>query len=169
MADKICRNCSMMIPGDAKNCPYCRKSQSVTAKNLIALLAVIFILFTCGMIQEKYGPITSAPQPSQAAPAPDKSKDNTNRALAGALTLKNAMRNPDSFKLASVTAMDSGTVCYQYRSQNGFGGMNVGKAVLLKNNDIITNEMEGFSKKWNKVCAGKTGENVVDYVEMLLK
>ena len=39
MAEKKCRYCSMMIPGDAKICPYCRKSQSVaTTRNIIVLL-----------------------------------------------------------------------------------------------------------------------------------
>lgn len=41
MSDKKCKYCAMLIPADAKICPYCRKKQgwSLTAK----ILAVLFI------------------------------------------------------------------------------------------------------------------------------
>jgi len=176
MAEKKCRYCSMMIPGDAKICPHCRKSQSAgTTRNIIGLLVLIFILYTCSQIpsfdsyRQKAQAAKSSVAPVQETTTPDHSKEKSTRALAGAMTLKSSMRNPESFKLAAVIATDSGAVCYKYRSQNGFGGMNVALAVLSKNDEIKTSEMEGFDKKWKRECVGKTGEDVVDYVEMLLK
>lgn len=51
---------------------------------------------------------------------------------AAALTLKQNMRNPDSFVLESALLMSGkGSVCYTYRAQNGFGGMDRGRAVLI--------------------------------------
>jgi hypothetical protein len=68
------------------------------------------------------------------------------------------MRNPDSFKVSSVLVIGTETACYEYRAQNGFGGMNVGSAVLaLRKNAFKTNEMNGFVQLWNKECAHKSG------------
>jgi hypothetical protein len=78
-------------------------------------------------------------------------------AVSGAKKLMDAMRNPDSFKLSSALFMDDGAICYEYRAQNGFGGMNVGRAVLTAKGIIKTNEMEGGSKLWNRECANKSG------------
>lgn len=81
------------------------------------------------------------------------------RAALGAKALKNSMRNPDSFKLESALVIDETfAVCYEYRSQNGFGGMNRGQAVLARDGKrFLTNEMDGFGKLWNRECAGKRG------------
>jgi hypothetical protein len=80
-------------------------------------------------------------------------------AVHGAKHLSDSMRNPDSFKLAEVLMMDNGAVCYTYRAQNGFGGMNVGSAVLSRTGQFRTNETSGFHTLWNKECANKTGKD----------
>ena len=78
--------------------------------------------------------------------------------------LKDAARNPEKFKMTHVLLMDNGSVCYEYRAQNGFGGMNIGSAVLSsKSAAIKTDEMEGFHKQWNKECSGKTGEDITHF------
>jgi hypothetical protein len=78
------------------------------------------------------------------------------------------MRNPDSFKLEEVTIMKNGSACYEFRSQNGFGGMNRIRGVLY-GDDIKTSEMQGFSKKWNKECAGKEGDDATDFITTAIK
>jgi hypothetical protein len=84
--------------------------------------------------------------------------------------LKKAMRNPDSFKLASVYLTLNGTVCYEYRAQNGFGGMNFERAVLSKKeDDILIKGMEGFSTSWNRECTKDGGEDIAEYVALLAK
>jgi len=119
-----------------------------------------------------------APKPSDAPPTPQPVKSpavvekerRLTRAVAGALTLKKSMRNPDSFKLASVYLSQNGTVCYEYRAQNGFGGMNFERAVLSKKeDDILIKGMEGFSTRWNRECTKDGGENIVEYVALLAK
>jgi hypothetical protein len=55
--------------------------------------------------------------------------------------------------------MKDGTVCYGYRPQNGFGGMNIGNAVFTPSGNFKTDEMDGFAPLWNKYCANKTGDD----------
>jgi hypothetical protein len=85
-----------------------------------------------------------------------------NRAAIGARILKKATRNPDAFKLESAYVIHgSGAVCYEYRAQNGFGGMNAGQAVLSSDGKkFLTNEMNGFTRLWNQECANKAGQEV---------
>jgi hypothetical protein len=55
--------------------------------------------------------------------------------------------------------MPNGAVCYDYRSQNGFGGMNAGQAVLSPTGQFKSDKSAGFTALWNKQCGGKTGED----------
>lgn len=76
----------------------------------------------------------------------------------GAILLKKAMRDPDSFKLESAIVTDIGAACYEYRTKNGFGGVNASMAVLSKDGiKFRTDEMDGFTSLWNKECAGRAG------------
>jgi len=86
-----------------------------------------------------------------------KPKQSATNAIAGAKQLQQSMRNPDSFKLTQVLIMEDGAVCYDYRSQNGFGGMNLGHAVLSPKGQFKANESSGLTSLWNKECANKTG------------
>jgi hypothetical protein len=81
-----------------------------------------------------------------------------------------SMRNPKSFELVSVLAMPSGAVCYRYRAQNGFGGLNVEQALLLKDGSRIkTSSMDGFRSAWAGGCAGKVGNDLKDDMQKLLQ
>jgi len=52
MAEKKCKYCAMMIPAEAKLCPYCRKKQTSTL--LIAYIAGFFLfIFLIAIISEK--------------------------------------------------------------------------------------------------------------------
>lgn len=87
------------------------------------------------------------------------------RAMIGGATLKKSMRNPDSFKVESALAMETtGAVCYEYRAQNGFGGMNMENAVLTATGDFKTESMDGFSRLWNKNCANQSGYEYAKYI-----
>jgi hypothetical protein len=100
---------------------------------------------------------TQAP-PSPAETAEKQKRDATfTRAAVGAKQLRSSMRNPDSFKLSEVLLMGDGAVCYEYRAQNGFGGLNVGQAVLSPKGQFKVSDSSGFTRLWNKECAGKTG------------
>jgi hypothetical protein len=102
---------------------------------------------------------STASTPSSPVESVQKQKDEANwrRAVLGAKTLESAMRNPDSFKLSQALIMDNGSVCYQYRAQNGFGGMNIEHAVLTASGKFKNENESGFRTLWNKECANKTG------------
>jgi len=87
---------------------------------------------------------------------------------AVALALREEMRNPDSFVLESALVIgDNEAVCYQYRGQNGFGGMSRGRAVLVGLDVVKTSERDGveFTRTWNKRCANKPGREEVELIE----
>ena len=93
------------------------------------------------------------------APAPvtaEEARDSVLIPIAarGAEALKESMRNPDSFKLSSAFFMPNNAVCYQYRAQNGFGGMNVEEAVLTPKNALRNDRAS-----WARYCAGRKGKN----------
>lgn len=75
------------------------------------------------------------------------------------------MRNPDSLKLKKVLGMDDGTICYEYRAQNGLAGMNRGFAVLLPGAKSLTTA----TGAWNKHCAHKSGYDVTANAETLMR
>jgi hypothetical protein len=64
-----------------------------------------------------------------------------------------------------VLGMDDGTICYEYRAQNGFGGMNREVAALLPNAKALTTS----SVAWNTHCAHKNGHDVTYNAENLMK
>ena len=78
-------------------------------------------------------------------------------AVGGAVMLRKAMRNPDSFKVSSAfVAEDASSVCYEYRSQNGFGGMNVAH-VIATSSAFVGSSNPRFHALWKKNCSGKIG------------
>ena len=72
------------------------------------------------------------------------------------------MNNPDAFKLESALVIDNtGAVCYEYRGQNAFGAIVKGQAALAADGKrFLTNTEDGFSRLWNRECAGKPGQEV---------
>lgn len=86
------------------------------------------------------------------------------RAVMGAKSLRAAMRNPESFKLASVHVKTNGAICYTYRAQNGFGGMNLESAVLAPG----TQHFNQNASAWNASCAHKAGYDKTSEVNYVL-
>lgn len=87
------------------------------------------------------------------------------RASLGAASIYKSMRNPDSLTLESVLGMKDGTICYRYRAQNGFGGMNREFAVLLPKAERLTTSAE----VWNSRCANKIGSNLTMNAQTMMK
>lgn len=108
-------------------------------------------------------------KPAEKPEAEKKADAALTMAVVGAKQLKQAMRDPDSFKLESALIMDKGTICYQYRARNGFNGLNLGRAVWSADRKrFLTSEQTGFASLWNKECGNHTGtENVATINRML--
>jgi hypothetical protein len=120
------------------------------------------------------GPQASPPPPAppstpEQIAAKKKQDEGIARAQAGAVMLKRAMRDPDSFKLAQALVINgTGAVCYEYRARNGFGGMNVGHAVIAPDGKSFKTENDtGFHPLWNKECANKEGLDAADAINWL--
>jgi len=114
----------------------------------------------------------------QLPPSPQQVTSETQFQLAGSggLSIRKKMRNPDSLVIESAIVMDDDkTVYYTFRSQNGFGGMGSGRAVVIyglaiapilnSNSDLERGE---FVKLWNKHCA-ESGTDVTEKVEYFLQ
>jgi len=84
-------------------------------------------------------------------------------ASGGALTLRQQMRDPESFRVASAIVTPDKSVCYRYRSHNGFGGMSDGRAMIYAGM-LLSKEDAAFDKVWQKECAGVVGEQTADEV-----
>jgi zinc-ribbon domain len=157
MSLRPCKECGQQISSDAKVCPHCGKKQGSRPRHEVGCLAIIGVvaLFAIiGSLKDHHGQDTPSPAEQAAAAANDAQFAH---AAAGAKILHDSARNPDSFKLVQVLTMSDRTACYTYRAQNGFGGMNVGYAVLSPTNEFKTDEMQGFHVLWNKLCAHKSG------------
>jgi len=89
-------------------------------------------------------------------------------ALGGAVALRREMRNPDSFKVTRAIERADGGVCYEYRAQNGFGGMNVERAIITPHRVIDESERD-FSGLWNYACSGESGRDLAAKINAALK
>lgn len=157
---RTCR-CGNQVARNAKACPRCGCRFT---SGLVKLLAVFIVAAaTIGIIGAIIGAASSG-NGSSAQPGPSaaeqamKQKDDAKFqfGVEGAKQLRDSMRNPDSFKMTKALIMEDGAVCYSYRSQNGFGGMNDGQAVLAPRGKFKSDESAGFVTLWNKECANKT-------------
>jgi hypothetical protein len=118
----------------------------------VSFVVVVLILALANVIKD--AAVTPSNPAQAAAKAAEESKWET--ALGGAVTLQRRMRNPESFKVSKVLEMSSGSVCYEYRAQNGFGGMNAGSAIVYQNH-LLDESVPGFGDVWARECAGKLG------------
>jgi len=184
MALVKCKECGKDVSTKAAACPNCgakvKKPSGLGTTVIVILVSVVVMVIVFG--NEDPGKANNATQASAATPAKPltqaeqaaadaakaeadakkkKADETVFRAQIGAKVLKSAMRDPDSLKFASVLAMESGAVCYEYRARNGFGGMNFSRAVLGSDGKTFKGDDEaGFTKLWNRECAGKEGDEI---------
>ena len=145
--------CGNQVARNAKACPKCgHRFTSGITKVFAWFLGVCIFIGIIGSMMEK----SSSGNSAQSAPSPAE-EARFQLAVAGAKQLHDSMRSPDSFKLGETLIMSDGAVCYDYRAQNGFGGMNVGHAVLAPSGQFKSSDSSGFTALWKKECAGKTG------------
>lgn len=130
-------------------------------------LAISAAIVVGALLVDHYLLRSTRPDGSAARAADAKDFAQTKRAALGAQLLISAARNPDSFKLVSAAAMPDGAICYEYRAQNGFGGMNVDYAVLGPKS-FKPEPRELSAAPFNRYCNHKTGTDITDSVEQLL-
>ncbi len=155
--------CGNQVARNAKACPKCgHRFTSGLVKVLVWFFGACVLIGIIGSVvgssSHFNNGIQSPPSPAEEA-AKQQEEARFQRAVRGAKRLYDSMRNPDSFKLGETLIMGDGAVCYDYRAQNGFGGMNVGHAVLTPSGQFKSDESSGFGALWKKECAGKTGDD----------
>ena len=90
------------------------------------------------------------------------------RAAQGAAQIRSAMRDPDSFRLTlAVSDNTTGTICYVYRSKNGFGGYVSGSAMLI-GYDLLFSNTSGFSSRWEIECTSNSRTNYTAAINRLV-
>jgi hypothetical protein len=164
-----CKECSNEISTEAESCPKC--GAKIARTSLFTKLVAIFIavplligIFNSSSHQSSSTALTPAQQAEKI-----KQDAAIQRATTGAVLLKKSMRNPDSFKLESAMVVDgTEAVCYDYRAQNGFGGMNSEHAVLSRDGkQFKTSTTDGFNSLWNKECGNKKGQEFATAIKWL--
>jgi hypothetical protein len=136
----------------------------------LVILALIAVPAFIGALSSNPGG-SAAPVAAPAAatattpPKADLAFERLRFAAIGVAELHTAMRNPESFKLEQILEMPKGAICYEYRAQNGFGGMNVEHAVMV---DGMLKGGQESAASWHKNCAGKTGRDITDKVQELI-
>lgn len=179
MALLKCKECGTEVSSQANACPRCgianpgnRRKLSGCLRSVLILVgvgAVLSIVANISRYSENAGkqdePKSEAPS-KPADPAAEEHARHLQMAVTVVQALKRSMRNPDRFKVDQVLLMKSGALCLRYRGENGFGGMDVERAVVSHNGKkALTSPDDGFSSLWNHECAEKTGSNIVDEVE----
>ena len=162
---KTCK-CGKELAEDARMCPGCGKPFAApTSKTTLVIVGVIGVFGLAAVISVGLANGGSPPTPISNA------KDNEVLMLAarGAKTLRDSARNPKAFDLNSALSMKDGAICYEYRAQNGFGGMNIGYAVLTPKGKLRTSESTDGHALWQKECAGKTGTDQTYAIELVLR
>lgn len=171
-----CR-CGNEVAREAKFCANCGNRLATGAGRFLLWLGIVLILAIVSSILSLQLRLSPAQQAAERAAAErsetqakaqeiaqKKEQAEIDFAALGARTLHSAMRNPDSFTLTQVLIMKNGSVCYEYRAQNGFGGMNVDKAVLTSLGKLVTTEQSGSSAILNKECYDKVGRDATSDV-----
>lgn len=154
-----CKECGREVSTKAKNCPGCGATMPRRTSRFTWIMAALFgfalVAFRSGVSESHK--TESAKSPEQRA-HDQLMAQLYSRGQQGANTLRKSMRNPDSFSLEETFASTGpGAICYTYRAQNGFGGMNREQAVLRKSGKFVSSKDSGFTNAWNADCAGQDG------------
>jgi hypothetical protein len=89
--------------------------------------------------------------------AEQEDKDSARR-QAALITVRDSVRNPDSFVLENERVQPTEAVCLAFRSQNGYGGLNKGLAVTTPDGHVYMWDSSlgsgdpGFRAKYRKYC-----------------
>lgn len=171
MALVKCSECGKQVSSAAAACPNCgaKPKKRTSLFTWIVTAFIGFAALSALFSEPSEKSAASRPAPKVKSPEELRYEKNLNRAAVAAQALRKSMRNPDSFVLEQALAMESNTICIEYRAQNGFGGMNRGRALLSADDKkLLSDESDGFNSSWNKSCAGQTGDDLTRAVQVYL-
>lgn len=111
-------------------------------------LIVVGLGIISSVVQQRSTPSKSAAELEREKALDSADHKRRAAAFATAKVLRDLMRDPDSFVIESVSVNEDATLtCTEYRSRNGFGGMN-------REFVVIVNGKPSFKDAtlWNKRC-----------------
>jgi hypothetical protein len=80
-------------------------------------------------------------------------------AVWAAITVRESMKNPDSFRLKQTLRKADGSLCFSYRATNSFNAIITGHAVYASGKLAISGNPQ-FATHWAKYCSGKSGDDL---------
>lgn len=162
MAMTTCRECQSVVSTEAKACPKCgaEKPGKRPSKFGTYLWAGTVVTLVLVLLVDAAKPPSSSARASQ--PREDSAElQAAQRAISATRALRSTMRNPDSFSVISARVVGRDVVCFRYRAQNGFGGMNIENAAVWGSTPIAG---KAFTAEWSATCGG-SGIEVTQYVD----
>lgn len=159
MAMTKCRECQTVVSTEAKACPKCGAEKPGGQPSRLSAYLWLGTVLTLVLVLIASGTRGDAPRAASARSGPSE-VDIAGRAIGAARALRSTMRNPDSFSVISARLVGSDLVCFQYRAQNGFGGMNVEQAAVWGSTTLAG---KAFTAEWQTQCRG-AGVDVSHYV-----
>ena len=148
-----CKECNAQISYSASACPACGlKATQPTSRLAIGIAGLFAIFLAKGIFDSNTAPEPPVKSAAQVAESIKEDQEFQHVLLAAKL-LKQGMKNPDAFKLASAVMLKDGTICFEYRSTNSFNAIVPGTFALTPDKGSAN------EKDWHKYCAGKAGTN----------
>jgi hypothetical protein len=126
---------------------------------LFAFIALFLFFALFDLISTSRQQNSASTTPARLAGANKTSEDDKPGHLTDAAhalrLLRAATRSPETFKVEHVYRMADGAFCYEFRGQNGFGGMTRGTAVSLAGLLLYERDPD-FRRVYQKECADGT-------------
>ena len=89
-------------------------------------------------------------------------------AAVGLTQIRHTIANSNILQLSRVTAMPTGSICYQLHLKNSHGIVYV-RTVVIDGTVLSTSGSNGFTAVWNRLCAEpSSGRNITSDVENLI-
>jgi len=134
---------------------------------LFAALVAFAVLVFVASRHTLTGEVHNAPH-AIAAHHDDPEKNMKILGAIGLRQLRDATRDSGSFEVIRTLGMSPLAVCYDYRARNSYGGTDIGHAVI-DDSGLRAVGTSGFITAWNRHCGGRTGINITQQVEVVLR
>lgn len=162
MAMTSCRECGKPVSTTAKACPHCGAglgpdAHTKAGTTVLTLIGIVVAVVLVGRCASSTSPSKPAVAPEDPAAAKERAMETARFDLAYdvAKAVRKSMRDPDSTVFEVMGVNTSATVaCAEYRSRNGFGGMNREQVVYAN----------GTLQRGTKALIAKHCTNLKDYL-----
>jgi hypothetical protein len=153
-----CKTCSASVSSNANFCVKCGgKMNAVNASRIGRVLLWCFAVMIGITTIAAFVGQSDFKATAQTAAQKNES-DRMNLGVAAARVTKAAMRNPDSFVLEHAYVSEQLVACLEYRAQNGFGGMNRMRVIVVHNPPELVQDDDSakFASRWSSDCLTKS-------------